>query len=99
MPGHIAAIYISPDAGVLPHSVPRARALAGRGLEGDRYALGCGTFSANSGPRDITLIEAETLEQFTADHGHSLGPAESRRNLITRGVRLNDLVGCEFQIG
>jgi len=99
MAGHLAAIYLSPAAAVLPHSVQRARALAGLGLEGDRYALGCGTFSGNSGARDVTLIEAEALDQFAADYGHPLSPAESRRNLITHGVRLNELVGCEFRIG
>ncbi len=95
----LAAIYISPSATVLPHAVQSVRALAGRGLEGDRYALGSGTFSANSGQRDITLIEAEALEQFVRDYSHPLDAAQSRRNLLTRGVRLNELVGCDFFVG
>src|SRR5688572_25911079 len=95
----LAAIYISPSAGQLPQSVRRVRALAGRGLEGDRYALGHGTFSANSGGRDVTLIEAEALDQFVRDYGHALDAAQSRRNLLTHGVRLNELVGCDFFVG
>lgn len=95
----LAAIYISPVAGALPDSVQRVRALAGRGLEGDRYAVGCGTFSANSGQRDVTLIEAEMLDQFGRDYGHLLDAAQSRRNLLTRGVRLNELVGRDFLVG
>lgn len=99
MAGVLEAIYISPAAGVLPHSVSHAQALAGRGLEGDRYASGAGTFSANNGRRDVTLIEAEALEQFLRNFHHPLTPAQSRRNLLTRGVRLNDLVGVDFFVG
>ena len=95
----LEGIYISPSAGTLPHSVPQVRALAGRGLEGDRYALGCGSFSKKPGPRDVTLIEAEELEQFVRDSGHPLDAAQSRRNLLTRGLRLNELVGRDFFIG
>jgi MOSC domain-containing protein YiiM len=95
----LEAIYISPAASVLPHSVQSVRAIAGRGLEGDRYALGCGTFSANSGQRDVTLIEVEELDRFVRGCGHPLQAAESRRNLVTRGVRLNELVGREFFVG
>ncbi len=95
----VAAIYISPSASTLPHSVQSVRALAGRGLDGDRYALGSGTFSGNSGQRDVTLIEAEALDHFVRDYSHPLDPAQTRRNLLTRGVRLNELVGCDFIIG
>jgi MOSC domain-containing protein YiiM len=99
MTAHLAAIYISPSAGKLPYSVQRIRALAARGLEGDRYALGCGTFSANSGQRDVTLIEAEAIDLFVNEYGCQLDAAQSRRNLLTRGVRLNELVGSDFLVG
>ena len=95
----IAGIYISPSAGTLPHSVESVWAIAGRGLDGDRYALGCGTFSTNSSPRDVTLIEAEALDDFVRDYGYPLDAAESSRNLLTRGVRLNELVGSDFVVG
>lgn len=98
-PGALLAIYISPSSGVLPVSVQRVRANAKRGLDGDRYANLSGTFSANKGQRDVTLIEAEALEEFARDYGHAMNGAQSRRNLLTRGVRLNELVGCDFVVG
>ncbi len=97
--GLLLAIYIAPSAGILPHSVPQIRALAGRGLVGDRYALGCGTFSANPGARDVTLVEAEAIEDFVREYHQPLDPAEARRNLLTRGLCLNDLVGRDFRVG
>jgi MOSC domain-containing protein YiiM len=99
MSGVLTAIYVSPAAGMLPQSMAHVRVLTGRGIEGDRYALGNGTFSGNAGQRDVTLIEAEALEQFAQGYGQSLDPAASRRNLLTRGVRLNELVGREFMVG
>ncbi|MCW1885316.1 hypothetical protein OKA04_11300 [Luteolibacter flavescens] len=69
------------------------------GLEGDRYALGTGTFSKNSGRRDITLIEVEALELFRQDSGLPLSPAQAQRNLLTRGIRLNELGGRDFTVG
>lgn len=99
MPGTLLAIYISPLAKTAMESIPYVRVSAGKGLEGDRYALGEGTFSANSGCRDVTLIEAEALEEFRRDYGQPLDAAQSRRNLLTRGVRLNDLVGRDFLVG
>jgi MOSC domain-containing protein YiiM len=47
----------------------------------------------------VTLIEIEAIEQFAREYGHALDAAQSRRNLVTRGVRLNDLVGVEFFVG
>ena len=72
----------------------RAQACTGRGLEGDRYFDGRGTFS-NTYARghDLTLIEAEVLDEL------SLGPQEARRNLVTRGIGLNALVGKRFRVG
>src|SRR5690349_7075805 len=95
----LLAIYLAGKAEELPHSVERARVVAGRGLEGDRYAAGIGTFSGNPGKRDLTLIEAEALAAYEQESGKKLSAAESRRNLLTQGVRLNDLVGRVFQVG
>ena len=78
----------------LPVPVPRARAVAGRGLLGDRYFIGKGTFSHWRGTgRALTIVEAEPLEEVGLDF------AESRRNLVMRGADLNDLVGRRFRIG
>lgn len=99
VPARLLGIYVAAQAGELPQSVERVRAVAGRGLEGDRYAAGIGTFSVRPGKRDVTLIESEVLEAYVRESGRMLSAADVRRNLLTRGVRLNDLVGCEFQVG
>ena len=96
----VSAIYISAIAAGENQSVESARAFAGRGLEGDRYVVNAGTFSEKPGTgRQITLIETEAIEAYEAELGESLTAAETRRNLVTRGVRLNDLVGREFLVG
>jgi MOSC domain-containing protein YiiM len=77
--------------------VDRVAARAGRGLAGDRYYLGVGTFSSRSG-RDLTLIEAETLEQLQRD-GVALTYEAARRNVVTRGLSLDELIGRRFRIG
>lgn len=97
--GRLLGIYLATEAEETPRSVQRARALAGRGLEGDRYAAMRGTFSDRPGHRDVTLIESEVLEAYERESGQKLSAAESRRNLLTQGVRLNNLVGCEFEVG
>jgi MOSC domain-containing protein YiiM len=97
--GTVLAIYIAPKAEELPRAVERVRAMPGRGLYGDRYAVGIGTFSNHKGQRDVSLIESEAIEAFERESETSLSAAESRRNVLTRGVRLNDLVGKEFQVG
>ena len=75
-------------------------AVPGKGLEGDRYFRQAGTFSDHSGPaREVTLIELEALEVLQRDYGIKLDPGESRRNIVTRGVLLNHLVGREFRVG
>ena len=74
-------------------------AIPGVGLEGDRYASGKGTFSKPEPDYELTLIEAESVEALKRDYDVELAPGESRRNLVTRGVALNHLVGRDFQIG
>ena len=79
-----------------------ARAIPGRGLDGDRYANRAGTFTPRSGRvngYDLTLIEAEVLDELTLADGQRLGYAEARRNIVTRGIELNTLVGQRFKIG
>ena len=99
--GSVEAIYISPEAGVLPTGVESVAAVAGRGLEGDRYFRDAGTFSdePRSNGRDITLIEAEAVEGLAGDTGIELHAAATRRNVVTRGIALNDLVGRRFTVG
>ncbi len=93
--GTLDAIYLAPSAGEHTAAVERVRALAGQGLEGDRHAAGTGTFPSGLPGSSLTLIEAEVCESFDP----VLTPDEHRRNLVTRGIDLNGLVGCEFTIG
>ena len=81
-------------------AVAEARLIAGVGIEGDRYATGKGFYSKSPRPdRQVTLIEIEALEGLQRDHEIELKPLETRRNLTTRGVPLNHLVGMRFRVG
>jgi MOSC domain-containing protein YiiM len=79
------------------------RAVPGRGLEGDRYFEDNGRFSTRSFPgreiTELTLIESEVIRHLRLEWGLDVDPVDSRRNLVTHGVALNDLVGFEFEIG
>jgi MOSC domain-containing protein YiiM len=97
--GTIELIYIAPVATAPTLSVKQAVAIPGSGLEGDRYALGQGTFSKPGPDFELTLIEAEAIEALQRDYNVELAPGETRRNLVTRGIALNHLVGQDFQIG
>jgi len=98
--GTVVSINIA-QAGSAPMSpVSEARAVPGKGLEGDRYFHQVGTYSNKPGPdRELTLIEVEALEGLKRDYGIDLEPRDSRRNIVTRGVPLNHLVGREFKVG
>ena len=80
-------------------SLEQARLVPGRGVEGDRYFSSQGTFFREpAADREVTLIEAEAIERMARECA-PFTAAESRRNLVTRGVALNDLVGQDFRIG
>lgn len=98
----LTEILIGESAGDALVSIPSAHLEAGKGVVGDRYYDATGTFSAQlEGTPDfeITLIEQEEITRFNETHGRALTAADLRRNLVTTGVRLNDLVGQEFQVG
>ena len=97
--GTIELIYIAPRATEPTQSVNEVLAIPGVGLDGDRYALRQGTFFKPEPDFELTLIEAEAIEALKRDYNVELAPGESRRNLVTRGVALNHLVGRDFQIG
>src|SRR5215212_6758407 len=98
MAGRVVEINISPEEEVLPSPVERVRAIAGRGLEGDRYFLAGGEPQPNR-DKDLTLIAAEALDALAAEHGIELTAAESRRNVATRDVDVNALEGKRFRVG
>lgn len=97
--GIVEGIFTAPAAGAPIVGHERIVAIAGVGLEGDRYAGQVGHYSRDHKvDRDITLIEAEEIEGL-AGAGIQLGPGETRRNVTTRGIRLNELVGRRFRVG
>ena len=100
--GHVVAIHTAPGAGAPMETHGAITAVAGRGLAGDRYCDAVGSYSGQRRPdheRAITLIEAETLDALRDEHGIDLPGDQTRRNLVTRGIVLNDLVGATFTVG
>ena len=96
----LLSIFVAPAAGAPVVRVPRAEALAGRGLAGDRYGAGDGSFSRWPGKgRAITLISAEALDAAQREFGVSLSDGEHRRNLVVDGLDLRTLLGGTFRIG
>jgi MOSC domain-containing protein YiiM len=100
--GTIVGIYVAPAESQPMESRDEVRALAGKGIDGDRYANEAGKFSGHrieDAQRAITLIEREAIADAIAQYGIELGEHETRRNLVTTGVALNHLVGQEFTVG
>ena len=95
----VRAIYVRATADGEPVSLKRAM-VGATGVEGDRYRNGTGTFyeKGKSG-QALTLIEEEALEALEAEHGIELSAAATGRNVVTRGVDLNELVGVRFRVG
>jgi MOSC domain-containing protein YiiM len=98
--GVVEAIHVTTASGAPMEARERVRAIAGVGLDGDRYATGRGQYSGDEKvDRHVTLIEAEEIEALAARDGIVLEPDETRRNVTTRGIRLNELVGRRFRVG
>jgi MOSC domain-containing protein YiiM len=98
--GNVTEIYIATAAAKPMNSVQSVRAIAGLGLEGDRYYARAGTFSHKAQPdRQVTFIESEAVEAVNRDYELALATGETRRNIVTSGIALNHLVGREFSVG
>lgn len=97
----VTHIFTAPEAGATMQSHQQINAIMGAGLEGDRYAANQGKWSKPDpqSKRQITLIESENITSLLAEHDIEVNPAQLRRNIVTQGVRLNDLVGMTFQVG
>lgn len=93
--GAVELVSVASSAGESVQLLDAVRALPERGLEGDRHVLGTGTFPSGKPGSALTLIEGEVCDSFDPP----LGPDEHRRNLVTRGIDLNGLVGLQFTIG
>jgi MOSC domain-containing protein YiiM len=99
---YVVAIHIAPAACRPMVAVEHVLAIPGKGLAGDRYFDGQGTFFKNkkiSPDKEVTLIEQEALDALRSEYNLELLPHESRRNVLTKGVALNHLVGREFRVG
>jgi hypothetical protein len=103
--GELLHIHIAPAASYEMEALAEATVVAGRGIEGDRYFLGTGTYSKLPAVRDVTLIEIEVLEALARNDPPlqegpiHLAPGDHRRNLTVRGVPLAHLVGVRFKVG
>jgi MOSC domain-containing protein YiiM len=100
--GQIETIHIAAGASTPMQALSEVEAVVGEGLTGDRYFARIGFYShrpTDPGAREVTLFEAEVLDLLAAEHRITLSAAEHRRNLTTRGVRLDDLLGRRFQVG
>jgi len=99
--GFVVSLHISKAEAQPMIAITEAHTVPGRGIEGDRYYLGTGHFSEHHGPSyEITLIEEETIMALNEEiEDLNLEPGDARRNVVTRGVPLNHLVGREFQVG
>lgn len=90
----IERICVRPGPGAPTRQRLRVQLVAGKGIEGDRYFGVDGEPSVN-----VTLVEAEEIERFQRECGVPVDLSVTGRNFVTRGVRLNALVGREFSIG
>jgi MOSC domain-containing protein YiiM len=98
--GELIAIYIRPEVSQEPAGLEQVHAVPGKGLEGDHYFHQQNR--SNQPPhasREVTLIEEETIQAVVRDYGVPMDLGKSRRNLVTRNVPLNHLVGKDFQVG
>jgi MOSC domain-containing protein YiiM len=95
--GRVVGIFTAPEEGAPVRSHEAVRAVPGRGLEGDRYFHLAADDPDPS--KEITLIASEGLERARAEHGLDLEPGEHRRNIVTEGVELLELIGQEVALG
>jgi MOSC domain-containing protein YiiM len=100
MQGSVVDIYTATEGGAAMQAQSQVHVIAGKGIEGDRYAAQTGAFSKPDEPnQQITLIEREAIEGACQQYDMELSAAEMRRNVVTENVALNHLVDREFTVG
>jgi len=100
--GKIKHIYITSAAGEAMRALTQVSVMPGKGIQGDRYASGQGTFSEQlkgNPAAELSLIESEVIDAFNQEHKQAVSYHDFRRNIVTTGIRLNALVGKTFYIG
>jgi len=90
--GRVEGIFLADAHGSQPRAVAIAVGHAGRGVEGDRHF-------DDGDACDISLIEAEAIENMRGEHGIDIPPGDARRQLVVRRVNLADIIGRRFQVG
>ena len=98
--GEVVGLYLASGAGAPMEAQAEVSLMTGDGVEGDRYASGGGRWSREGGTgRQLTLIEEEAIDAARRDYDVDLPPGATRRNVVTRGVALNHLVGRRIRLG
>ncbi len=98
--GTVLSIHIAPAGSAPMVSIREIQAIAGKGLEGDRYFRKTGSFSKTPGSgREVTLIEVEAMEALQREYQIDIDAGQARRNIVTQGVALNHLIDREFAVG
>ena len=97
--GTVVSIHVAVEKGEPIRLVDAIEAIPGQGLDGDRYATRAAASEVEHADREVTLVESEALEALARDYGIEMAPWETRRNLATRDVPLNHLVGRSFRVG
>lgn len=90
----VERLFLSPSRGETQRECRQLELLAGQGVLGDRHFA-----KANWAGQQLTLVEAEEIERFCAHTGRANDLSLTRRNVVTRGIRLNGLVGRQFRLG
>lgn len=96
--GELLAIYTAAGSREPVSAQQKVQVRMGCGIVGDRHFRARG-YRPGAPPNQITLIEQEAVAAFNQQHGVNIAPGELRRNLLTGGVDLNALVGCDFHVG
>ena len=95
MQGTVVSIHIAEEEGGALRPVGEAKLVSGMGIVGDRYFAKEG----REPNQELTLVASEQIAQFNTESGLSIEPSQTRRNIVTRGISLNDLVGQVFTVG
>jgi len=99
MAGHVIEINLAPQKGAPTVAFEHAQAIPGQGLAEDRKLKTAPSQGQETYHRQVTLIEQEQVLYFNQTYDNSMTPAETRRNIVTQGISLNDLVDREFSVG
>jgi MOSC domain-containing protein YiiM len=99
MKGVVEEIYITGEGSAAMERVEEVQTIEGRGIEGDRYCEGNGFWTPYGDVCEVTLISSEDLDRIESELGIRVKSGEHRRNIVTRGIDLNDLRRKRFRIG